>query len=524
MAQDIDERGQVQTRARIALEARGGDGVDMRANGTSTAFGSDALAAVKVKPRLIMATAVWGDWHLDMHFNVNLPTLLAPGNLPALADYCDMTYVIFTRAADVERIDAAPQIEALRQVMSVEIKLFTAADIKDPIAAHHKAWNLVTEDAARDGSLVLLMPPDVAWAENCFASVVERLKRGERATFMTYLRAEGATFVDALLKRKPEGEIANPVPPREMVELCLRSLHPLMAAYLRDSDYFPIHPEMILWAVPGEGFAVRVLAREMFIFDPGYFHLNHAALPAQSLKPGEASFLADSDELFAVSLAPLGKDVAWHVNPRRADPVDIAGWWMTYDSPVNDFMAAQKIRWHFAEVTEAKWQAKERASNLFIRRAAAAREGMRIWQAARELECSMTSLALALAVHTGPLVRAARGHGGAIVLLPSDAAFAHHRKDLLDRLLAPEGAAALTRLIRAHHIPDAGDAVQARDPLAVLLGGEETRELKSADGPLLLQARPDGSYEIGRARVTQGPVRVGPHAVYVLDRLLGPAP
>jgi hypothetical protein len=65
----------------------------------------------------------------------------------------------------------------------------------------------------------------------------------------------------------------------------------------------------------------------------------------------------------------------------------------------------------FAEVTEAKWQAKERRAPLHSR-AAAAREGMRIWQAARELECSMTALALALAVHTGPLVRAARGHGG----------------------------------------------------------------------------------------------------------------
>jgi uncharacterized surface protein with fasciclin (FAS1) repeats len=125
-------------------------------------------------------------------------------------------------------------------------------------------------------------------------------------------------------------------------------------------------------------------------------------------------------------------------------------------------------------------------------------------------------------VHTGPLVRGAHGRGGAIVLLPSDAAFARHGKDCLDRLLAPEGAAALTRLIRAHHIPDVGDALETRDPLGVLLGGEETRELASADGPLLLQVRQDGAYEIGRARVTGGPVRVGPPAVYVVDEFLAP--
>jgi hypothetical protein len=521
MAQDADKREQRETRTQTAVDTQGGNAVHAAAASTTSDFGSSPSRAAAVRPRLTMATAVWGDWHLDMHFNVNMPTLLAPGNLPALAEHCDMTYVIFTRAADVERIDNAPAIEALRRVMSVEIKLLTEADLKDPIAAHHKAWNLVTEAAAADGSLVLLMPPDVAWAENCFASVVKRLKRGERATFMTYLRAEGTSFVEALLERKPKGEIVNAVPAREMVELCVRSLHPLMAAYLRDSDYFPIHPEMILWAVPGEGFAVRVLAREMFVFDPGYFHLNYASLPAKRLNAGEASFLADSDELFAVSLAPLGKDAAWHINPRRADPIEIAGWWMTYDSPVNDFMAAHKIRWHFAEVTEAKWRAKERASDLFVRRTAAAREGMRIWQVARELECSMTALALALAVHTGPLVRAARGRGGAIVLLPSDAAFAGGTS--LDYLLAPEGTTALTRLMRTHHVPDVGEAVEARDPLGVLLDGEERRELRSAHGTLLLQTRPDGSYEISGARVIGGPLRAGAHAVYVVDRFVEPA-
>jgi hypothetical protein len=407
-----------------------------------------------------MATAVWGKWHLDIHFDVNLPTLLAPGNLPTLAAFCDITYVIFTRRADLERIERAPETAALRRLMVVDIRLFSEIDIRDPIAAHHKAWALVTEASARDGSLVLLMPPDVAWAENCFVTVVERLRRGERAVFMTYLRAESSTFVPALVARKKQGEVTNCVPPSEMVELCVRSLHPLMAAYLRDSKYFPIHSEMVLWAVPQEGFLVRVMAREMFLFDPGYFHLNNASLPIQKMKPGEASFVADSDELFAVSLAPLGKDATWHTTPRKADPIEIAGWWLTYDSPVNDFVAAQKIRWHFAPVSEAKWRAKERASDLFVRRTAAAREGMRIWQAARELQCTMASMTLALSVHTGALSRAARGRGGSIVLLPNDAAFATQRRGFLDQLFSPAQSSTLVRMLRAHHIPDVGELVE----------------------------------------------------------------
>jgi hypothetical protein len=492
---------------------------DSSASLWSTDFEREEVSDAQGKLRLTMVTAVWGKWHLDMHFNVNLPTLLAPGNLPALAEQCEMTYYIFTRKADFRRVDTAPETEVLRQIMSVEIRWLDEADLKDPIATHHKAWNQAIREAAANGSLALLMPPDVAWADNSFASIVKRLKNGARAIFMTYLRAESSSFVEALLERKPDGEIVNRVPPQEMVELCVRSLHPLMAAYLRDSDYFPIHPEMILWAVPGEGFAVRVLAREMFIFDPRCVEFNAVSLLAQPLGEETMSFMADSDELFAVSLATLGKDVAWHVNAHKADPVEIAGWWLTYDSPVNDFMVSQKIRWHFAPVTEEKWRAKERGCDLFVRRVALTREGMRIWQAMCELECTNASLALSLAVHTGVFQRGARGRGGAIVLVPSDAAFAREENTYFERLLTPEGAQMLAKLIRAHHIPDAQDAVETRDPLAIMLQGEEQREVQSGQGPLMLRQLADDSYEIGGARVINGPLRIGRHTVYVLDRL-----
>ncbi len=506
--------------ARDVSGSRGGS--DTGRNALSPAGASRDMVGVGVRPRLTIVTAVWGKWHLDAHFEVNLPTLLAPGNFPALAAYCDTTYLIYTRGADFARIDTAPETAALRQIMKVEIRLLSEDDLKDPIATHHKAWGLATQQAAAEGSLALLMPPDVAWSENAFSSVVARLKQGKRAIFMTYLRAESTTFIEALLARKPKGGLVNAVPAREMVELCVRSLHPLMAAYLRDSAYFPIHPEMILWAIPGEGFALRVLAREMFIFDPGRYQFNAVALPAQSLPPDEFAFLTDSDDLFAVSLATLGKDVGWHVNAHKADPVEIGGWWLAYDSPANDAMASQRIRWHFAPVTEKAWRAKERGADLFVRRAAGVREGLKAWQAARELGCSMASLGLSLAVHTGPFARAVRGRGAAIILLPSDEAFARSGKDCFDRLLTPEASRTLTRLIRAHHLPDVGDAVEARDPLGALLHGQDCREVATADGARLLRSLPDGSYAIGDARVMQGPLLIGAHAVYVVDKLLAP--
>ena len=469
---------------------------------------------------LMMTTAVWGDWFIGMLLDVNLPTLLAPGNLPALSRRCAIHYVLFTRSADRERLERAPEIEAMRRYMTIEIRLLADADLADPIATHHRCWKIVTEEASEARSRVLLMPPDVAWSENAFETVARHIERGTKAIFMTYLRAESETFAAAIRARRNPADVALAMSGLDLVETCVRSLHPLMAAYLRQSDYFPTHSEMMLWAVPQEGFLARIFAREMFVYTPGELKLNHAALPAVPFAPGEAVFITDSDELFAVSLAPLGKDIAWHLEPRRADPVDMAGWWLTYDSPANDFHVAHKLRWHFAPVTEAKWRAVELGSDLFVRRSAGAREAMRLWQSAREHGCANTALLLATAAHVGTAARAMRGRGPAIVLLPTEEAFAG-RRGLVDRLLDPAHEGALIRLMRAHHVPDCSrDVLTAHDPLGELLDEREAMQLATGRGAVRLARSPRGGYEIGGVRVRAGAYRAGLHRVYLVDGLL----
>jgi len=473
------------------------------------------------KTRVLMTTAVWGAWHLMVHLTINLPTLLAEGNLPTLVETCRIRYVIYTRREDFERIDRALVTQALRALhIGIEFRFIASDILKDPIAAHHYAWNAATRDAKDRGEYLLLIPPDVAWAGNSFVAVAERLRRGERAIFMTYLRAESESFVSALHKRAPAGEVVLDISQNDMVDLCMRSLHPLMAASLRDSDFFPIHPEMILWPVPGEGFAVRVLAREMFLFDPGYFNLNHAALPDRPLGGKESSFLCDSDELFAVSLAEIGKDVQWHIHPREASPMTIARWWLTYDSKSNDFMASQKIRWHFAPVTEAKWRAVEAGCDLFIRRLAVVREGLRVWQVAQLRACTKVGPILAFMLNSGALARAAKGREAAIVFLPTDEAF---RKPTVNgRAFEPEydDAAGLIRLARRHHAPITFEQVNPEDPLRHLLQGKSLGRLETAAGPVDIKRDGGAMVVDGRAKVVSKPIKVGSLAVYLLDAIL----
>lgn len=471
------------------------------------------------RPKLMMVTAVWGDWHTKMLLEMNIPTLLAPDNMPALSKQVDVTYLIYTRAEDYDRLNDAPIIQEMRKHMTVNVTLFKNVDLTNPIAAHHKAWTLGIEQARAAKSLIMLLPPDVAWSQNAFKTVGEKLVEGYQAIFMTYLRAEDRTFEKNILALRDAGVHSLEISGADLVTLCVRSFHPLMAAYLRDSDYFPIHPEMMFWPVKDEGMLLRVLAREMFLFDPSKSQLNAVALPSRRFKPGEACFIDDSDDLFAVSLAPLGTDLTWHTTPRKADPVDVGGWWLAYDSPVNDFVVTHKIRWHFAPTTEAKWQAAEVASDLFIRRAAASREANRLWLGARQLGCSTAAKLIALSAYSGEAARVARGRRGNIILLPSDVAVEAAGHKVENALFDVESPRPRMRVFKDHMVAEYNPDADGINPLLKLASG--ATKLVTVSGKTHEMTRKQGNIFVGDSKIVSGPLALGPHVIYVIDRMLG---
>jgi hypothetical protein len=256
---------------------------------------------------------------------------------------------------------------------------------------------------------------------------------------------------------------------------------------------------MLFWPVAGEGLLLRVLAREMFLFNPRFLSLNVANLVGSEIDPNAVHFVSDSDEFFAVSLAGLGKDVDWHMKLRPADPVEIGRWWLNYDSPVNDAIASYKIRWHVNPVTEAKWRQREVASDLFIRRCGVIREGLRVREAAQELGCSKAAQLIAFAVHCHVLEHVVRGSGAATILVPVNAAFARLPDGFVDRLLTPAGRKDLIRFLRAHITI----APPPKNPMARRLGTT----------PIKLRGR-------GAARVVGQPVAVGRHTVQLVSQCL----
>lgn len=492
----------------------------MTATDIARPAGATLAAMPGSQPRVLMVTIVWGEWYLNAHLGLNLPSLLAAGNLPAFCTAVDLTYVIMTRQSEAESVRRAPAVQALSRLLPVEIRVIAESETADPIGAHQRAWALATAEARSLGRFVLYMPPDVAWSDGSFRHLAKLLAGGYAAIFMTYLRVVSETFVPAARQHLDSSGQALAIGSRALVKLSLEHVHPLMAAHMFDSPYFPVHPEMLVWPVAGEGVAVRCLAREMFLFDPNRIDMTHQLLVGSGFDAGTMKFVDDSDDLYAVSLAPLGKDVEWHLNPEPADLMAVARWWLTYDSPVNDLIAANCLRWHHGETTPARWRRADRASALWVNRMMALREGLRIWRVLIDARAWTAAALLALALRTGMFASAlAAGRGrSAIIFVPVDGALKHLEPGLSN---AANAGRDLSRLMRRHVVYD--DA-----PMAAMLeerqpGGDAMR-LRSATDEELAILRDAHGIVAGGHRVVGTGRRVGRHVLYLIEGVIGEAP
>lgn len=324
------------------------------------------------------STVVWGEWHTGVFLDVNLPSLLAPDNLSAFVERFQVQYRIFTSPESARQIAQSPAFRRASEIVKFELIECKIDRTTNPIGMHHLLWNRSIDEAKSAGAMILFVPPDVIWANGALRHVAEIAQAGKRAIFMTYMRVVSETCVPEARRRHlaADGAVLD-AQPRELVELAMQYIHPLTLTYMRDSENFPVHPEFVLWPVAGEGMLMRVLVREMFAYDPAMFELNRQALLAHPPDRDLVHYITDSDDLFALSLAPLRKDIDWYAHRRPLDVARIAQWWLTYDSPGNDVVAAEYFHVHRGDRTPALWRRAELQSDVLIQRVQGAREVLR---------------------------------------------------------------------------------------------------------------------------------------------------
>jgi hypothetical protein len=433
---------------------------------------ADYPIASSGRRRCVFVTVFWGEWHRAIFLDANLPTMLSPGNLPALTTGVDCEYLIYTTAKDALQIRRCPAFQRLSAVLPVKIKLFKPSKTKNIFSLQHEIWAAATEYARRQGAFILLMPPDVAWADGSFMALRDALEAGKRAIFMTYPRVVSEAIGPALAEHFPlTAEDARVIPPNDLMALTITHIHPLMAAYNRAASHFPLHPEMLLWPIEGDGFLLRLLARELFCFEPGHYALNAQSLLAEVPRCDEIHVFTDSRKFLGISFTPLWKDMEWYLARRRLDPLFVGRWWLDYDSPLNDHLSTLNLRFTCGSADHQRWRRIEAQADALLTHLRAAREFMRVLMTLEKMGHSRAAAFLASSLRVYGVARRWPRQGPFLVLAPTNEALARaefHRVPG-DGLSAAE----------VQHILEAHVAVIAPEQI------EEAAEVRTLDGRIV---------------------------------------
>jgi|HubBroStandDraft_1064217.scaffolds.fasta_scaffold00018_8 hypothetical protein len=252
---------------------------------------------------------VWGRRHLDQFLNASLPTLLWPGNVPALARSLPCEFVAMTSGDDAETLAAHPHWQALRQICPARIVIIDdlIADVGYAVTvtlAYARAMRALGPAMLDTGFIFLVA--DLLVADGSLAAVLARLRGGADGILAGNFQAAA----EAVARFWPGGSITPtaPLAPRPLVRWSLDHLHPQTLRAVVNAGYGGTQSaDRLFWRVDRDTLLGCFYLLHMIAIRPEVCEFTIAAACDYSFIPelcpsNRVVVLTDSDEYFVTEL------------------------------------------------------------------------------------------------------------------------------------------------------------------------------------------------------------------------------
>ena len=271
---------------------------------------------------------VWGQRYLRRFFEFSLPTMIAPGNIPALAAALPCTFVFLTSAQDAELIAEHPGYRHLSAICRTEI-----VPVDDLITGdnHSTTITLAYERAMRATAAItdtcfLFLISDYLVADGSFRHVLACIREGASGVLAGNFQVTEEEAAPAFHSTFGSGDVALTLAPRALAAWALRHIHPVTAA---NTVNFPLshslHSNRLFWRVDEDTLIGRFYLMHMIAIRPETPDFVIGASCDYSFIPelcpsGNVAVLTDSDDYLVVELQPRQHERAF----LRAGPPDVA--------------------------------------------------------------------------------------------------------------------------------------------------------------------------------------------------------
>lgn len=256
-------------------------------------------------------TVIWGEAYIERFATLALPSFLAPGNLPALAQLVDLEVVIMTQRDDIAFFEKHPSYSRLKAVCPVrfiEIDDLVANGVYGVTLTLAYLRPIVQMGEKMLERHFLFMNADFVLADGSLRSLAHQIMAGRAVVLGPSFRATAEDVEPALhaMIDKESGVLA--VPPRKLTALSIQHPHPTTVAKVLNQGFcHTIHPNQFFWEVDehcllGHYFLIFMLClKPERVIHSINSYCDYAFIP-ELCPSGDEIAMGDSDDFFMLEL------------------------------------------------------------------------------------------------------------------------------------------------------------------------------------------------------------------------------
>lgn len=334
------------------------------------------------KPRVRVLVVVWGEAYIERFMSLALPALMAPGNLPALRELTDLEVVILTPATEAAAFQRYPQFHELSGICPIRF-----IGIEDLLASGIYGVTLtlafmrgITDAGPKMTAIhFLFLNSDFVLADGSLRNVARAIVDGRRCIMAPSFRAV-AEDVEPQLRQIIStcgGRLV--MPPRDMVRLALRHVHPTtIAKTVNQGVFHSAHANQLYWSVDQNTMLARMFLIFMLCIRPERVVTTINSFCDYGFVPelcpsGDIHVMSDSDDIFMLETQSRLQEAS-HVRLGPMDPKEIELGLSEWTTAGHRRMGTHDLLFHCDAIPQSVDAVKREASQFVAARLAALTE------------------------------------------------------------------------------------------------------------------------------------------------------
>jgi hypothetical protein len=319
---------------------------------------------------IYLSMVVWGSSFVAFFLEFCLPSLLADGNLPAIAKRTGSKFVLHTTAEDLAIIEASPVYHALIRCMTVEPRLI-GYSIEDAHLALARCHRETMHLADNHHVPAIFLSPDTIWGNGALAAVDRHLSSGKRVVFLLSMRLVKEDAEPYIRKTyNTPNRIAWEVSARELNALALRFLHPMIEEYFFEPGRgTKLLPMALMWQGPNGDVLAHSFHQHPLLVYPRkrlaeFLQTIDGDLVQHACPdPADHYVVQDSDEITVIELSKRSHHIPGLFE--KGSTREVADWALRGANSVHWRLITVPIRMHVHPIDAEEWRdVEEKAASV----------------------------------------------------------------------------------------------------------------------------------------------------------------